>query len=433
MPADQDEHPLLEPAPRRAAHLQPEAAQEPPHRLLEVDQRPLKPMGWTPPDGIACAKVAGVEAPLRGERPWERLPSSAWTWPRTCFQAHGAAADGSVVFRRKLRRARLLSFFAAQPSCVVAMEACASAHFWGRAIGALGHEVRLIAPSYVKLFVKRQKNDAADAEAIAEAASRPTMRFVAVKTETQQAAATAFRTRDMFVRQRTQTINALRGHLAEHGVIAPAGLAHLGRLAALIEGEEGVLPAPVVALARVLLEQIEALSARIDALEKELRARLRQDETAARLMTIPGVGPICAAALTTFAPPPGTFAKGRDFAAWVGLTPRQHSSGGKERLGKTSKMGEPRPAPPAHHRRGLNGPMGGAPRRARGPEGSWLVARPDAGEEAAHAGRGGSGQPHGARRLVSDGEGRRLPGSGGCGLGRVRRVDVGDVSRAEDA
>ena len=238
----------------------------------------------------------------------------------------------------------------------------------------------------------------------------------------------AFRTRDMFVLQRTQTINALRGHLAEHGVIAPAGLAHLGRLAAFVEGEEGVLPAPVAALARVLLEQIEALSARIDALEKELRARLRQDKTAARLMTIPGIGPICAAALTTFAPPPGTFAKGYEGAAWVGLTPRQRSSGGKERLGKTSKMGEPRPAPPAHHRHGLDGPMGGAPRRARG-----LVARPDAGKEAAHAGRGGSGQPYNARRLVADGEGRSLPGSGGCGVGRVRRVDVGDGSRAEDA
>lgn len=180
----------------------------------------------------------------------------------------------------------------------------------------------------------------------------------------------AFRTRDMFVRQRTQTINALRGHLAEHGVIAPAGLAHLGRLAALIEGEEGALPAPVIALARVLLEQIEALSARIDALEKELRARLRQDETAARLMTIPGIGPICAAALTTFAPPPGTFAKGCDFAAWVGLTPRQHSSGGRERLGKTSKMGQ------RDLRRlliiGAVSTVRWAARRGA-PEGSWLA------------------------------------------------------------
>jgi transposase len=142
---------------------------------------------------------------------------------KNVFQAHGAGADGSVVFRRKLSRAQLLKFMAAQPPCVVAMEACASSHHWGRAIGDLGHEVRLIPPAYVKPFVKRQKNDMADAEAIAEAASRPTMRFVAVKSEAQQAAAMAYRTRDLLVRQRTQTINALRAHLAEQGIVAPTG------------------------------------------------------------------------------------------------------------------------------------------------------------------------------------------------------------------
>jgi transposase len=183
---------------------------------------------------------------------------------KNVFQAHGAGADGSVVFRRKLSRAQLLKFMAARPPCVVAMEACASAHHWGRAIGDLGHEVRLIPPAYVKPFVKRQKNDMADAEAIAEAASRPTMRFVAVKSEAQQAAAMAYRTRDLLVRQRTQTINALRAHLAEQGIVAPTG------------------PAP----------------------------------------------------------PMETFSKGRDFAAWIGLTPRQHSSCGKDRLGRTSKMGQ---------------------------------------------------------------------------------------------
>lgn len=256
------------------------------------------------------------------------------------FQLHGAAADGTVLFRRKLRREKLLDFLAAQPSCVVAMEACASAHYWGREIGRLGHEVRLVAPAYVKPFVKRQKNDTADAEAIAEAASRPTMRFVAPKTEAQQAAAMAFRTRDLFVRQRTQTINALRGHLAEHGVVAPAGPAHVGRLGALIEGEEGTLPGPVIHLARMLLGQIGTLTERIETLEEELRERTKRDPTAARLMTIPGIGPVCAAALTTFAPAAETFAKGRDFAAWIGLTPLQHATGGKERLGRTSKMGQ---------------------------------------------------------------------------------------------
>lgn len=259
---------------------------------------------------------------------------------KNVFQAHGATADGSVVFRRKLTRSQVLKFFASQARCTVAMEACASAHHWARAIGALGHEVKLIAPGYVKPFVKRQKNDTADAEAIAEAASRPTMRFVAPKTEAQQAAAMAFRTRDLLVRQRTQTINALRGHLAEYGVVAPTGQAHIGRLMAIVEGEDGTLPGPVARLASMLISQITALSEQIGMLERELKARVGKDDTAARLMTIPGIGAITAAAMTAFAPPAETFAKGRDFAAWIGLTPRQHSTGGKERLGKTSKMGQ---------------------------------------------------------------------------------------------
>ena len=259
---------------------------------------------------------------------------------KNVFQAHGAGADGSVVFRRKLSRAQLLKFLAAQPPCVVAMEACASAHFWGREIGRLGHEVRLIPPAYVKPFVKRQKNDMADAEAIAEAASRPTMRFVAVKSEDQQAAAMAYRTRDLLVRQRTQTINALRAHLAEQGIVAPAGPAHVGRLAAVIDEDEGMLPAAVRDLARLLLGQIVDLSGKITGLDGELRRRASADDVARRLTTIPGVGTITASAITTFAPPMETFSKGRDFAAWVGLTPRQHSSGGKDRLGRTSKMGQ---------------------------------------------------------------------------------------------
>jgi len=259
---------------------------------------------------------------------------------KNVFQAHGAGADGSVVFRRKLSRAQLLEFFGRQPACVVAMEACASAHYWGRAIGDLGHEVRLIPPAYVKPFVKRQKNDMADAEAIAEAASRPTMRFVAVKSEDQQAAMMAYRTRDLLVRQRTQTINALRAHLAERGIVAPTGPAHVGRLAAVIDGDDGLLPATVRDLARLLLDQIAGLAEKIAGLDAELRRRAAADDTARRLTTIPGVGPITAAAITTFAPPMETFSKGRDFAAWVGLTPRQHSSGGKDRLGRTSKMGQ---------------------------------------------------------------------------------------------
>lgn len=207
-------------------------------------------------------------------------------------------------------------------------------------MAALGHEVKLIPPAYVKPFVKRQKNDAADAEAITEAASRATMRFVAVKTEAQQAAAMAYRTRDLLVRQRSQIVNALRGHLAEYGVVAPVGLVHVGRLEALIEGEEGVVPEPVKSLAKMLLMQAAGLTEQIDLIEKQIRRRVHDDAAAKRLMTIPGIGPISATAITTFAPPAETFTKGRDFAAWVGLTPRQHSTGGKERLGRTSKMGQ---------------------------------------------------------------------------------------------
>lgn len=259
---------------------------------------------------------------------------------KNVFQAHGAGGDGAVIFRRKLSRAQLLKFMSEQPACIVAMEACAGAHHWGRAIGDLGHEVRLIPPAYVKPFVKRQKNDMAHAEAIAEAASRPTMRFVAVKSEEQQAAAMVYRTRDLLVRQRTQTINALRAHLAEQGIVTPTGAAHVGRLTAIIEGDNSTLPSTVRDLARLLLAQIASLSEKVSDLEAELRRRARVDDTARRLATIPGVGPITAAAITTFAPPMETFSKGRDFAAWVGLTPRQHSSGGKERLGRTSKMGQ---------------------------------------------------------------------------------------------
>lgn len=259
---------------------------------------------------------------------------------KNVFQVHGAAADGSVVFRRKLRRGQVLSFFAEQSVCTVAMEACASAHYWARAIGEFGHTVKLIPPAYVKPFVKRQKSDATDAEAIAEAAARATMRFVAVRTEAQQALAMVYRTRDLFVRQRTQAINALRGHLAEFGVVAPTGVAHVGLLTALIEGEEGVLPDAVVELARVLLAQIDDLSTRIDTLDKEIRERAAQDEAVARLMTMPGIGVITATALVTFAPAPEVFAKGRDFAAWLGLTPRQHSTGGRERLGRITRMGQ---------------------------------------------------------------------------------------------
>ena len=204
------------------------------------------------------------------------------------FQVHGAMEDGSVAFRKKLSRGKLLDFVASQPRCVVAMEACASAHHWGREIMQLGHEVRLIPPIYVKPFVKRQKNDAADAEAICEAAQRPTMRFVTVKGEGQQARGMLFRTRDLLVRQRTQTINALRAHLAEFGVVAPQGPAHVRRLASALEDPSLSLPRPVRELGALLLDRIADVDREITGLEKEIRACARRDEETARLMTNTG-------------------------------------------------------------------------------------------------------------------------------------------------
>ena len=259
---------------------------------------------------------------------------------KTVFQVHGAATDGSVLFRRKLSRGQVLSFLSKQPLCIVAMEACASAHFWGREIEPLGHSVRLIPPAYVKPYVKRQKNDAADAEAIVEAASRPGMRFVAIKTPEQQARAMIFRTSDLLVRQRTQLINALRGHLGEHGLVAAQGTRQVKKLEQAIEEDDGTLPPLVCEIGRACLDQIADLSSRIDLLTKELRRHASGYQTTVLLQSIPGIGPITALAIDAFAPPLEDFRRGRAFSAWLGLVPRQHSTGGKERLGRVSKMGQ---------------------------------------------------------------------------------------------
>ncbi len=256
------------------------------------------------------------------------------------FQVHGADAVGRVVIRKRLRRAQVLEFFGRQPRCLVAMEACASSHFWGRELARLGHEVRLIPPAYVKPFVKRQKSDAADAEAICEAAQRPTMRFVAVKSEASQAAAVIFRTRDLLVRQRTQLINALRGHMGEFGLVVPQGAARAKELVVLVTDPDTLVPEAARPALQVLVSALERLDAEIRGLEAEIVRRAKEDATARRLMTIPGVGPLIATALVALAPPPQTFRSGRDFAAWLGLTPRQHSTGGKQRLGATTRMGE---------------------------------------------------------------------------------------------
>ena len=256
------------------------------------------------------------------------------------FHAHGADATGATVFSRRITRQKLVPFFAAQPRCVVAMEACAGAHHWGRELTKLGHQVRLIAPAYVKPFVTRQKNDAADAQAICEAAQRPTMRFVPVKSEQQQASAAVFRTRDLFVRQRTQFINALRGLVAELGWVVPKGLFHARSLMAKIEDPSCNLPANARTVFLVMIESIKGLDEQIVVLDREITQRAKEDPAARRLMTIPGIGPITATALLALAPPTESFRSGRDFAAWMGLTPLQRSTGGKQKLGQISKMGE---------------------------------------------------------------------------------------------
>src|SRR5215211_8861975 len=256
------------------------------------------------------------------------------------FQLHGADSAGAVVFRQKLRRGQLLAFLATLPPCTVAMEACGSAHYWGREITKLGHTVRLIPPAYVKPFVKRQKNDMADAEAICEAAQRPTMRFVAVKSEAKQAAAVIFRARDLLVGQRTQIINALRGHVGEYGLIAPQGPSHVERLIAQIEDPASGIPDAARSCLSRLVAILRRLQDEIAELNHEIAARAKSDDVARRLMTVPGIGPLIATAIEALAPPPESFRSGRDFAAWVGLTPVQRSTGGKERLGGTSRMGE---------------------------------------------------------------------------------------------
>ncbi|MBC7284698.1 IS110 family transposase [Hoeflea sp.] len=256
------------------------------------------------------------------------------------FQVCAVGFDGTVLYNRALSRNRLATLPGEQPACVVAMEACATSHHWGRMAQSHGHEVRLVPAAYVKPFVKRQKNDRADAEAIAEAAMRPTMRFVAVKSAETQGRAVAFRTHQCLVRQRTQLINALRGHLAEFGLVAPKGPASLKLLENALADESSDLSDPVREMGTVYLEQIARLTDVIERLANELEDASKTDCELRRLCTIPGIGPVTAGAVVAFAPDLDTFDSGRNFAAWLGLVPRQRPTGGKARLGSVSKMGQ---------------------------------------------------------------------------------------------
>lgn len=260
---------------------------------------------------------------------------------KSVFQVHAIDAAGKVVVAKALRRGQLLAFFTKLPPCLIGMEACSTAHHWARELTKLGHTVRLMPPSYVKPYVRRGKNDAADAAAICEAVTRPSMRFVPIKSAEQQAALMAHRSRDLLIRQRTQLINALRGHLAELGLVAAQGREGLATLIGLVqrEGDEA-LPATVQDALMPVVEQLEALQQQIGAVDKVIHAQHRASDASRRLETIPGIGIIGATAIAATITDPGAFRSGRDLAAWIGLVPRQRSSGGKERLGSISKQGD---------------------------------------------------------------------------------------------
>jgi transposase len=260
---------------------------------------------------------------------------------KSVFQVHGVDAEAGVVFRRQLRRGQVLPFFRKQAPCLVGMEACATSHHWAREIASLGHEVRLMPPRYVKPYVKRNKNDMADAEAICEAVTRPTMRFVAIKSPEQQSVLMLHRTRELLVRQRTMLVNAIRAHMAEFGIVARAGLPQVRELLTVIaDGDDSRLPP----LARTCLESLAAqfmsLHLEIDVAERRIHAWHKSNEVSRRLETIPGIGPITATALAASITDPSVFRSGRELAAWIGLVPRQNSTGGKDRLGRISKQGD---------------------------------------------------------------------------------------------
>jgi len=260
---------------------------------------------------------------------------------KNVFQVHGVDAAGVVILRRQLRRSQVLPFFAKQPACLVGMEACATAHHWARELTGLGHEGKLMPPRYVKPYVKRNKNDAADAEAICEAVTRPTMRFVAVKSTDQQGVLMLHRSRELLVRQRTMLVNAIRAHMAEFGIVVPAGIQRVKTLLVVIaDAEDDRLPSVARFCLEGLARQLASLHEEITVLEKRIHAWHRSSEVSQRLQTIPGIGPITASALVASIGDPSLFKSGREMAAWIGLVPRQNSSGGKERLGRISKQGD---------------------------------------------------------------------------------------------
>jgi transposase len=260
---------------------------------------------------------------------------------KSVFQLHGVDGAGQVVIRRQLKRRYVLAFFQKLPPCLVGIEACASSHHWSRELQTLGHTVRLMPPAYVKPYVKRHKNDAVDAEAICEAVTRPNMRFVAIKSPGQQSGLVLHRTRHLFIRQQTAVINAIRTHLAEFGIVAPVGRHGVEELLNVVaDPNDKRVPAIARACLIAFGAQLRGLKEQILEFDRMIRAWQRSSEMSMRLDDCPGVGPALATALVATVADPKAFRSGRNFSAWIGLVPKQHSSGGKDRLGSISKRGD---------------------------------------------------------------------------------------------
>ena len=301
-------------------------------------RRVVAKMGWTAPDGVAVP-LCGSWEPAEKEPPAMSIAMIGLDTAKSVFQVHAVDEAGTTAVRRKLRRSDLIMFFEKQEACTVVMEACGAAHHWARVLIGLGHEVKLVAPEAIKPFVKKgKKNDAADAAAICQAACRPDIRFVPVKSLEQQGILAVHSARSLLVKQKTMLANAMRGLATEFGVTVPRGIGRLEELVVLAD-VGNALPGRARQVIRELLEHCRTLAASIEVLEAEIVAHARQDEAARRLATIPGVGPITASLMAATVADIGLFKSARQFAAWLGLVPRQYSTGGKTRLGRITKSG----------------------------------------------------------------------------------------------